>query len=279
MNTSITSSATIIAISPQIAKSMLDQDATIRAKDKSSNRPLRKLHVEKLTNDMLAGNWILTGNAIQFDEKGCLLDGQHRLHAVIKSGVTIQAYIITGLPPESFDAVDTGMRRSISQILRMEKILYAGFVGGVAMKILNWQKCQEFIGNAAQISIRESHKFVRANHESLLQSVRLIHATNKTPMGFPRTLAMAVHFVAKHRNQAEADYFFERLATGEQCDESPRDHMIFRLRELIIRNSMLKERKLSERRLAQILIRVWNNWRANKIIRFSGAATPQTKIE
>src|SRR3990172_8052075 len=63
------------------------------------NRKLRDRAVADYARDMTAGHWTLNGEAIKFATDGTVLDGQHRLRAVIDSDVTVQMLVVVGLDP------------------------------------------------------------------------------------------------------------------------------------------------------------------------------------
>lgn len=83
------------------------------------NRQLRKLYVEKLAEAMKRGEWTMNGEPIQVADDGTLLNGQHRLRAVVQSGVTIPTLLVTGLPVEALRNMDTGTRRNLSDVLAL----------------------------------------------------------------------------------------------------------------------------------------------------------------
>jgi len=73
-------------ITPEIAANLLETN--------SENRKISKGTVEAYMQDMLAGNWDESvGVAISIDEDGVLRDGQHRLTAIVKSGVSIWTWV------------------------------------------------------------------------------------------------------------------------------------------------------------------------------------------
>lgn len=98
-----TTTPTPVTITPEIAQDMLIHN---------KNRKLRNKRVDDLANEMTKGNWRVSNDDICFDVNGNLINGQHRLNAVVKSGVTIQAFIKYGLPVESFDVMDTPQNRN-----------------------------------------------------------------------------------------------------------------------------------------------------------------------
>ena len=61
------------------------------------NRNVSPSRVTAYAVDMRSGSWDLNGQAIVLDENGLLLDGQHRLLAIIESGVTLPMLVVRGM--------------------------------------------------------------------------------------------------------------------------------------------------------------------------------------
>lgn len=81
----------------------------------TSNRKLSRATVGKYAADMAAGKWRNTHqNAIAFYEDGGLADGQHRLAAVVASGVNVEMFVATGISRNDAFAIDQGRSRSFS---------------------------------------------------------------------------------------------------------------------------------------------------------------------
>ena len=101
----------IVNVTPDLASEWLDRN--------QGNRNLRMSRVAAMAEDMRAGTWQLTHQGIAFDEDGNLLDGQHRLAAVVKSGETVQMMVTTGLKRGEVMAVlDSGLVRAAEDSLR-----------------------------------------------------------------------------------------------------------------------------------------------------------------
>ena len=79
--------AVIQRVTPNIAREWL--------KTNESNRTLRPQRVRQYANDMKAGKWNLTGQGITFGKNGNLLDGQHRLHAIILADTAVDMLVVT----------------------------------------------------------------------------------------------------------------------------------------------------------------------------------------
>ncbi|MBO1076761.1 hypothetical protein [Roseomonas marmotae] len=69
-------------------------------------------HVQALAADMSRGRWITNAQPICFSAAGRLLDGQHRLLAVVAAGTTIEAPVVHGLPEDAYTTYDGHQRRS-----------------------------------------------------------------------------------------------------------------------------------------------------------------------
>ena len=84
-----------------------------------ANRPLRATRVASFAEQMAQGRWVLTTDAIGVDTSGRLLNGQHRLSAIVQSGVAVLMVVARGLPPKAMDAIDLGLKRTLGDILRL----------------------------------------------------------------------------------------------------------------------------------------------------------------
>jgi len=73
------------------------------------NRKLRPSKVRAYAEDMRCGRWTMNGESIKFDTAGHLLNGQHRLNAVIKSGATVEMATVRGLDPSTQATMDRGL--------------------------------------------------------------------------------------------------------------------------------------------------------------------------
>lgn len=106
-------------VTPTQASKWLEKNA--------NNRSLRESTVLAYAADMKDGNWLPTYQGIAFDENGNLLDGQHRLAAVVRSGCTVGMMVTRGLPEavsgkriKTIDAVDRGASRTIKDLLKLQ---------------------------------------------------------------------------------------------------------------------------------------------------------------
>ena len=96
-------------IGPDEARQYLQQNLSVRL--------LGDGHVRDLAAQMTGGRWRCTGETLKFDGAGNLIDGQHRLHAVILSGMTVSFLVVRGVEEGSFAVIDQGRKRYVRQFL------------------------------------------------------------------------------------------------------------------------------------------------------------------
>ena len=103
----------IAKVTPVIARGWLEQNTI--------NRPLRRSVVESYIAAYMRGEHRLTHQGVAFADTGELLDGQHRLTAIseMPDNWSAEMMVTTGLPASSFDAIDQGLKRSHSDVLKI----------------------------------------------------------------------------------------------------------------------------------------------------------------
>lgn len=127
--------AKVQTITPELAKQYL-------AKNTNNYRTLSSAVVSAYATDMKTGNWKFNGDSIKFNKDGLLVDGQHRLAAIIKSGVSVTMMVITGIENDVI-TFDIGKNRTAGQIAKAQNIPNGAAnnstIGAVTM-ILNWDR-------------------------------------------------------------------------------------------------------------------------------------------
>lgn len=106
-----TISADVENITPKLAAKYLLRNR--------NNRHLSEKTIAPLVQDMVNGNWRLTGEAIKFDTDNNLIDGQHRLVAIERAGISLPVLVIRGVEPEAQLVIDTGRKRTGGNALQI----------------------------------------------------------------------------------------------------------------------------------------------------------------
>jgi hypothetical protein len=101
-------------VTPEYAKIVLSDRNT-------QNRPLRPSWVNSLSSAIKRGEWQLTHQGIAFDTEGILIDGQHRLAAIAKSGMPVKMFVTRGVDSGAFKAIDMHAKRTIGDLTKLNK--------------------------------------------------------------------------------------------------------------------------------------------------------------
>lgn len=125
-----------VAVTPTKAQEWLETNST--------NRALREMTVNRMAQDMKKGRWKETGDPIKFDPDGNLMDGQHRLSAVVASKKTIKLSVATDVPKDAMEAIDTGVKRTLSDLLHWKGETNTNHLGAAIRLGYRWQHDQLF---------------------------------------------------------------------------------------------------------------------------------------
>lgn len=102
---------------PELGELVTPEYAQELLKRNTSNRPLSAYTVEQYAAAMERGEWKFNGDTIRISESNVMLDGQHRCHAIVKSGIPQRYIIVRGLPDEVFQTIDQGKKRTVGNML------------------------------------------------------------------------------------------------------------------------------------------------------------------
>jgi hypothetical protein len=85
---------------------------------------------------MRNGHWLFTGDAIRFTTKPELIDGQHRMKALIEADTALQMVCVFGLEPRAKHALDMGRKRSAADVLALKGYGQSSRLSGAARQLL-----------------------------------------------------------------------------------------------------------------------------------------------
>lgn len=104
---------TLSEITPEIASQMLLKN--------NHNRKINEKRVSILANDIKNGQWTESPTPISFNKSQELIDGQHRLLAVVRSGCTVKMYVAYDVPDDT--VFDKGLERRSGEALYMRGLI------------------------------------------------------------------------------------------------------------------------------------------------------------
>lgn len=101
----------IVEVTPSLAAEWLERDVI--------NRPISQVAVHTYAGDMRDLRWDWNGNTIVLGRNGEVLDGQHRLWAVIETGLAVPFIVVKNVSDAAKLSIDSGRVRRHSDRLHM----------------------------------------------------------------------------------------------------------------------------------------------------------------
>ncbi len=246
----MTITTSIETITPVLAKEWLGYN--------TNNRPLNRKLVQQYADAMTRGEWVLNGDSIRFSVTGRLLDSQHRLHAVLLSGVTIQSLVVYGLPDEVFETIDCGRRRGVADVLHINGYKNRNVLGAVLMQLF-FHINRSTKGIKSTGHIRPTSQQLMAILEdnlSVEKSIATICAVQVNTQLISKSLCSFVHYLLASKGyESEATEFFMHLYKGYNLqDKSP----VLTLRNFFINKRSMGGIKFDQTMTVALIIKAWN---------------------
>jgi hypothetical protein len=220
-----------------------------------SNRPLRKSHIRFLAGEIESGNWQVNGQAIVIADNEEVLDGQHRLHAIIEAGKPVQSLVIYGITPEAFRTIDTGIVRTGADALFLHFTESNHAVIKAAATAVQWVHRLErgTVHNNGKLSNTDVIEYV-TNHMTLLHCAETLFGYPKETRPLSVGCGTALYEMFNRKDEAGASRFMRRFYTGEELVRTDP--------EFLLRNEFLKDSQRTAKYPAAIRMRMcikgWN---------------------
>lgn len=156
-------SIVIESITPEIAKAYLARNV--------GNRNMRPHKIAQFVADMKAGRWLLNNQGIGFFDDGDLMDGQHRLTAVVQSGVTVRMAVMRGFQRNVVYTIDSGSKRSDVDGERMNGVVVSKVEFACAKTMLLFHEVKD-VPDSVRIAFRRRYATEIRFADSVLTSGR-----------------------------------------------------------------------------------------------------------
>jgi hypothetical protein len=203
-------------ITPTIARKMLDETEA----QGFTNRGIRRARVERLAHDIETGAWQITHQPIAVTDTGAVLDGQHRLLAVIMAGVDVDMLVMRGADPETFKVVDTGAVRTTGDSLKIAGYNNVNHLSATVRGFLVYDKLIGTTGNyrTSQGLVTTSDVFEFLDDpEQRTVAVNAVAEASRVANGLARyglktSLAMSMMLCRLRRNEIGSTTFAEFYA-------------------------------------------------------------------
>lgn len=193
-------------MSPQRAAKILEKN--------NANRRVREILVQEIERAIAAGHWYLTGDTIKLASDGSVIDGQHRLLAIVRSGKAVRVAIARGIDKGAQVAVDRGRSRTLGDDLRMAGHVNYNTLAATCALRMRWDA-----GGRSGASFNVS----RATYDDAKEIIKRVpHIERSVAMCTDRRLTKLVggsvaamcHSVWYELDKQAADVVIEDMASG-----------------------------------------------------------------
>lgn len=250
----------VVDLTPTLAQGLLAKNRFYEANSSSVGKCNRKLIpavAQAYAEAMVRGEWVLTHQGIAFDVEGDLADGQHRLVALalagqVKPDLVVPFTVTYDLPLDAMDRIDTGRKRTMSDMLQMRGEEGAFNLGASARLLLLYDTIP--YEPAAWRSTYPTGEQVFALLErepTLRDSARRGHLIT---LMLPSAASVTLHLARRHWPAEQVDEFFTFLRSGGAMVGSA-GHA---LREALIRQKTNPKYKRAASEQLAMGIKAWN---------------------
>jgi len=190
------------------------------------NRNIVQAHVAAMARDISNGRWMFNAQPICFSRSGRLLNGQHRLSAVLEAGQPIEVLVMRDLPEEAFETYDKQAKKAPVVDEMFDDFGDKALVSATA--VLLWRREMKPPGQPNATPTAAEIREVIQSHPDLMRLRGF--ARKLVRYGRASALVYAAYKVLRDEPRL-GNVFLDRLETAANL---PPGHIIIRLRDRLI---------------------------------------------
>jgi len=242
----------LVTVTPEVATSWLSFN--------KHNRTLRKKTIDLYSQYMKNGEWLLNGESIKFSSENFLLDGQHRLSAIVKSGAAVEMIVMHNLSPDTFKTIDTGKKRSGGDSLSVAGYTNSSRLSAGIACFIRYNRKQLFNNvrhHEQAISNSQILEFAQANPD-IIDDMYEVIANVKLFKVAPPSVVIGLYPLIKSADAEKAEAFVNILANGYD------DRFVGNSAAIALRNKLTSvrfaDRKPRQGEYANYFVVSWNSF-------------------
>lgn len=229
----------------------------------TNNRNIKWGLVDRISFDLMGGSYVNEcPSMIIVGEDGVLMDSQHRLEGIIRSGVGMWLIVVTNCHPSALIAIDNGLKRTLADAAHLHGIGRSHIAAALCGMI--WRSEHGCIMSTQTRNI--SSTVCIETYEKYPQIQESIDYVIKNPWirtKFTATFAAYARMLTQAMDPAHSDLFFERMRGVGVGEADP---------ELALSTYCSNRRKLGTHtwRDTQVMLialaKTWNAYYTGKVI-------------
>lgn len=246
--------AKIMTVTPALAERLLARN--------THNRRVTFSRVDQYAADMRNGDWQLNGEAIKISSTGQVLDGQHRLMAILEADVDVQVLLITGLPADTQETMDQGRNRSFGDVLKLRGESSCFALAAAVRYVATYEQHGVPVSTDFRrpMSVKELARSLDRNPE-IRDSLKFALTLRRSWL--PVSAVAALHYLFSTVSPEDAEDFFRKVCTGENLAATDAAYLL--------RERLIKEHHdasgLHLRVKIAFIVRAWNAYRQGESLR------------
>lgn len=191
--------AAVCLVSPDAAARLLLRN--------THNRRISEKVVEKYRREIEAGEWYASCAGVGFDDRGTLLDGQHRLAAVSRGKIAVSLLLVSGLPSAAQEKLDRQKKRTLADVFALSGVERSRQVVQVATFLAQLAMGDARGNVVADVDVKDQITVHRASLDAICGIYRAHRA------GSPRVGVLAAMVIAHEKAPDETLAFARSLQT------------------------------------------------------------------
>lgn len=246
----------LMTITPVVAAEWLKRNT-------SKNRKVHAGLVLKYAEDIRAGRWQINGSTIVMASTGAIIDGQHRLLAIVEAQRPVQAMVVSGVNDAAFETIDTGRARTPADVLSIMGYTNTADLAALGRLDALWEK-HGTIAENGRLAMPTTQEIVANVNERFDAYIVAISRTSALRKLFGAGSMWAWYFGRLGElDVSDRDFFFERLADGQGLVEGD---PIYALRSALV-NARLRSRSMPRSWVGGMIVKAWNKYRTHERIK------------
>jgi hypothetical protein len=258
--------------SEYIVRDVGPKEAEVLLGKNQRNRRINKNTVDEYANLMISGKWHPDADTpIKLSYEDQLLDGQHRLMAVVESGVTLPFTFKTNCDPSAQQHMDRGRKRSLSDDLYMHGYRYTTLLASSLSTLHTYLTTEKIANHVSSIDfdtamsmLDEFPEFIDiATHaSSRVQMARQINGDSP----LVASEATVIQFLTNRTSRSEySSEFIEQILFGHSLEQNPVNAF---KRAIVQEKRHSKSRTLSKTYLYSMAFTTWNKWVKDEKVKY-----------
>ena len=199
----------IEVITPAAARKMLEGN--------TDNRKLRSHRVSQYSDAMKRGMWTIQNDAITISKSGKLLNGQHRLTAIIEANETCQCIVLRGVDDDTYATIDSGLSRTVN-----DSLVHAGVgtnathMSPVAKTLIALEAGISIFDTAAMALVQRQDivDHIKTNQEMMDWALIVGRRADTAVGGIRHAWSVFAYMMGKKHGQEKVEEFVELVISG-----------------------------------------------------------------